>query len=211
MNGSEKTRLQHCLSALFPNAGDVDRLQKARDYGCNVGKAATVKELVEILGQWGVDRVQAACTIDHYDRVVRLGQTDIALDAPVGRGGLPPASLVDAEGPFYAMEVQPSYVPPNSPKMIFTDWCTRITFTYGGISIDTRGHALTVDKSIIPGLLVAGVDAGGFSNLGYAGGLALAFVTGLWAAREITRELGLPEPRLPAADARDAAPINGRL
>lgn len=47
--------------------------------------------------------------------------------------------------------------------------------TYGGISIDTQGRALTRDKSNILGLLVGGVDAGGFSNLGYAGGLALAF------------------------------------
>ncbi|KAJ5122927.1 hypothetical protein N7448_009024 [Penicillium atrosanguineum] len=67
------------------------------------------------------------------------------------------------------------------------------------------------DNTVIPGLLMAGVDAGGFIKLGYAGGLGLALVTGLWAAREVTRELGLPEPRLPAADARDAAPIHGRL
>lgn len=87
----------------------------------------------------------------------------------------------------------------------------RITFTYGGISIDKQGHALTPDKTVIPGLLVAGVDAGGFSNLGYAGGLALAFVTGLWAARAVSRQLGVPEPRLPAADAKDAAPMKGRL
>lgn len=32
----------------------------------------------------------------------------------------------------------------------------RITFTYGGIAIDAKGHALTPDKSRIPGLLVAG-------------------------------------------------------
>lgn len=88
-----------------------------------------------------------------------------------------------------------------------------ITFTYGGIAIDTKGHALTPDKSRIPGLLIAGVDAGGFSNLGYAGGLALAFVTGLWAAREVASDLGLPEPRLPPADIRDGEdkPIQGRL
>lgn len=91
------------------------------------------------------------------------------------------------------------------------DMQSSITFTFGGVLIDARGRALTADKTAIPGLLVAGVDAGGFSNLGYAGGLALAFVTGLWAAREVTRELGLPEPLLSAADARDAAPIPGRL
>jgi predicted oxidoreductase len=81
----------------------------------------------------------------------------------------------------------------------------------GGVLIDARGHALTADKAAIPGLLVAGVDAGGFGNLGYAGGLALAFVTGLLAAREATRELGLPGPLLPAADTRHAAPIPDRL
>lgn len=63
-----------------------------------------------------------------------------------------------------------------------------------------------MDKAPIPGLLVAGVDGGGFSNLGYAGGLALAFVTGLWAARTVAQELGLTMRRLPAADPRDKEP-----
>ncbi|GMF76453.1 unnamed protein product [Aspergillus oryzae] len=82
----------------------------------------------------------------------------------------------------------------------------RITFTYGGVLINAEGRALTPDKTPIPGLLIAGVDGGGFSNLGYAGGLALAFVTGLWAARTIATELKLPVPQLPAADLRDAGP-----
>lgn len=107
---SEESRRQHCIGALFPNAGDVDRLQKASDYGCNVGKASTLGELIEILRTWGVDHVQAADTIENYDQVVRHGQNKIALDAPVGRAGASPSPLVDGEGPFYAMEVQPSYV-----------------------------------------------------------------------------------------------------
>jgi hypothetical protein len=96
------------VSALFPNAGDVDRLQKARDHGCNVGSAPTLDGLVEILQSWGVDGVQARQTIDHYDRVVRLGDKNVVLDAPVGRGSPPPSPLLDGEGPFYSMEVQPS-------------------------------------------------------------------------------------------------------
>ncbi|KAL3460070.1 FAD binding domain-containing protein [Aspergillus heterothallicus] len=194
---SEKTRLQHCVSALFPNAGDIDRLQKAREYGCNVGTALTLGDLVEVLARWGVDKAGATRTIKDYDRIVRQGETGPTLDAPVGRGGgASPAPLVEGEGPFHAMEVQPS-----------------ITFTYGGIKIDPQGHALTADNARIPGLLVAGVDAGGFSNLGYAGGLALAFVTGFWAAKEIARDLELPLPCLPLADPRDAqvAPTNCRL
>ncbi|KAJ5213775.1 hypothetical protein N7449_000944 [Penicillium cf. viridicatum] len=193
---NEKTRLEHCVTALFPNAGDIDRLQKAREHGCNVRSASTLDGLMDILHGWGVNYVQARRTIEEYDRVVRLGDKGISLDAPIGRACLTPTPLVDGEGPFYAMEVQPS-----------------ITFTYGGVAIDAKGHALTPDKSRIPGLLVAGVDAGGFSNLGYAGGLALAFVTGLWAAREVASDLGLPEPRLPPADIRDGEdkPIQGRL
>ena len=62
---------------------------------------------------------------------------------------------------------------------------------------------MSPDRLPIPGLLVAGVDAGGFSNLGYAGGLALAFVTGFWAARSIARDLSLVEPHLPSIATED--------
>ena len=55
-----------------------------------------------------MNRTQATQTIDQYDRAIRLGQQDITLDAPIGRGGPAPTSLVEGEGPFYAMEVQPS-------------------------------------------------------------------------------------------------------
>ncbi|KAE8332952.1 hypothetical protein BDV39DRAFT_188996 [Aspergillus sergii] len=186
---NDRTRRQHCISAPFPNAGEIDRLEKAREHGCNVASAPSLDGLAEILNQWGVDGPQALRTIEQYDRIIRLGDKTSTLDAPVGKAGKPPVPLVEGEGPFFVMEVQPS-----------------ITFTYGGVLIDTKGHALTPDKTPIPGLLIAGVDGGGFSNLGYAGGLALAFVTGLWAARTIATELKLPVPQLPAADLRDAGP-----
>ncbi|KIX04600.1 uncharacterized protein Z518_05470 [Rhinocladiella mackenziei CBS 650.93] len=182
----EKTRRKHCLSALFPNAGDVDRLQKADSHGCNVASAPTLEGLVKILQDWGVDGPQARRTIDQYHRAVALSDSEVRLDAPTGHGGSPPGPLVEGHGPFFAMEVQPS-----------------ITFSYGGIAIDEKGRALTPDKTPIPGLLVAGVDAGGFSNMGYAGGLALAFVTGLWAARTVAKELNLREPKLPSTAAQD--------
>ncbi|KAE8359949.1 hypothetical protein BDV27DRAFT_168212 [Aspergillus caelatus] len=186
---NDRTRRQHCISAPFPNAGEIDRLEKARGYGCNVASAPSLDGLAEILNQWGVDGPQALRTIEQYDRFIRLGDKTSTLDAPVGNAGKPPVPLVEGEGPFFVMEVQPS-----------------ITFTYGGVLIDTKGRALTPDKTPIPGLLIAGVDGGGFSNLGYAGGLALAFVTGLWAARTIATELKLPMPQLPAANLRDAGP-----
>lgn len=49
-------------------------------------------------------------TIEQYDRIMRLRDKTSLLDSPVGKGGSPPAPLVEGKGPFFAMEVQPSYV-----------------------------------------------------------------------------------------------------
>ena len=96
------------MAALFPNAGDVDRLQRARSYGCRVESAEALDKLFDILGEWGVDPVQARKTLQNYDQSVRLGRQDVILDASTGKGGSRPSPLVDGDGPFYAMEVQPS-------------------------------------------------------------------------------------------------------
>jgi hypothetical protein len=55
-----------------------------------------------------------------------------------------------------------------------------VTHTYGGVRVDTRARAAD-------GVWVAGVDAGGFSNGGYASGLAQALVLGLAAAEDAVR------------------------
>jgi len=52
-----------------------------------------------------------------------------------------------------------------------------VTHTYGGVRVDTRARA-------VDGVWVAGVDAGGVSNGGYASGLAQALVMGLAAAED---------------------------
>jgi hypothetical protein len=107
-NNSEKTRAQHCVSALFPNAGDIDRLAKARSHGCNVASSSNLDGLLEILNEFGVNGMEARRTIDQYRQALSLGNTSVELDAPIGRAGSPPAALVEGEGPFYVMEVQPS-------------------------------------------------------------------------------------------------------
>ena len=48
--------------------------------------------------------------MERYDQIVGQGQRNLTLDASVGRTGAPPVPLVEGEGPFYAMEVQPSYI-----------------------------------------------------------------------------------------------------
>jgi succinate dehydrogenase/fumarate reductase flavoprotein subunit len=52
-----------------------------------------------------------------------------------------------------------------------------VTHTYGGVKVDTRARAAD-------GIWAAGVDAGGFSNGGYASGLAQALVLALVAAED---------------------------
>jgi succinate dehydrogenase/fumarate reductase flavoprotein subunit len=76
----------------------------------------------------------------------------------------PDAALVHA--PLYVIEVIPA-----------------ITFTFGGLLIDTDARVLDESGAPIPGLLAAGADAGGLYKRGYAGGLAPALVFGLRAAR----------------------------
>ena len=55
-----------------------------------------------------------------------------------------------------------------------------VTHTYGGVKVDNRARAAD-------GVWVAGVDAGGISNGGYASGLAQALVLGLAAAEDVVR------------------------
>ena len=55
-----------------------------------------------------------------------------------------------------------------------------VTHTYGGVRVDTRARAAD-------GVWVAGVDAGGLSNGGYASGLAQALVLGLAAAEDASQ------------------------
>jgi succinate dehydrogenase/fumarate reductase flavoprotein subunit len=70
------------------------------------------------------------------------------------------------KGPYHAIEVRPA-----------------ITFTQGGLCVSPRAQALDAGGAPVPGLLVAGADAGGVYNGGYAGGLAMASVFGRAAAK----------------------------
>ena len=72
--------------------------------------------------------------------------------------------------PFYVLEAAPA-----------------ITFTFGGLLIDTDARVRARSGGLVPGLLAAGADAGGLYHNAYAGGLAAALVFGLTAARTATR------------------------
>ncbi|KPM41911.1 hypothetical protein AK830_g4651 [Neonectria ditissima] len=160
------------LGEVFPNAGKIDRLEKAKEFGGRVTSADTVEELLERIAQWGVPEVALKKTVSEYNQAVKNTATQ-AIDAPVGRNHAPHPVLEGAAGgPFWALEVQPS-----------------ITFTYGGLKIDTSARVEDSDGRPVPGLYACGMDAGGFSNWRYGGGLAQAFVTGQWAGQAAVKEL----------------------
>jgi hypothetical protein len=60
-----------------------------------------------------------------------------------------------------------------------------ITHTVGGLAIDTGARVLDDAAAPLPGLLAAGVDAGGIAGGGYFSGLATALVLGLVAAETV--------------------------
>lgn len=80
----------------------------ARSHGCNVASAPTTEGLIKLLKDFGVDGTQARRTLEQYHQAVALGESDVPLDAPSGRGSLSPSSLIGGEAPFFVMEVQPS-------------------------------------------------------------------------------------------------------
>ncbi|RSL93653.1 hypothetical protein CEP52_013113 [Fusarium oligoseptatum] len=162
---NNQVRKRWALGEVFPNAGKIDRLEKAKAFGGRVASAETVEELLKHVSKWGVPLQALQHTIRQYNHTVKGGSDEI-LDAPIGRNHEPHPPFERGErGPYWALEVQPS-----------------ITFTYGGLKIDSSSRVMDNDGRVIPGLFACGMDAGGFSNWRYGGGLAQAFVTGQWAA-----------------------------
>lgn len=71
--------------------------------------------------------------------------------------------------------------------------CAGITYTMGGIEIDTHARALGQDGDPIPGLYAAGSCTGGAEGgprAGYIGGLSKAIITGMRAAEHLAETRG---------------------
>lgn len=92
--------------------------------------AGTIEELA---GKMGIDKAGLVETVERYGEMARNGE-----DADFGRK----AAYMRTDftrGPYYCVEVTP---------------CMHTCF--GGISIDSKAHALRADGSIVPGLYAAG-------------------------------------------------------
>jgi len=121
--------------------------------------ADTLEDLVKKLD--GVDAVRALETIKAYNAAVK---TEVPFDPSVkdGRGteglAVPKSNWANTldEPPFEAYGVT-----------------CGITFTFGGLRIDTGGRVLDSDLGAIPGLYAAGELVGGLFYFNYPGGTGL--------------------------------------
>jgi succinate dehydrogenase/fumarate reductase flavoprotein subunit len=134
--------------------------------GAHVASGSDLDLLAATVDQWGFAGSAVADTVRRFNADLAQGLHC----QPPRRWNRKPVDLP----PFWAIEIQPS-----------------VTFTEGGIGVDTDARVLRADGSAYPGLFAAGADLGGIYNGGYAGGLALALVFGLQAARRVLADKAL--------------------
>jgi succinate dehydrogenase/fumarate reductase flavoprotein subunit len=155
----EHVQKEHVLKSFVLGAEAEDRLKVSLQYGALGMKADNISDIGEAASQWGFNGDAVVRSIHEYN--------DKVLTCPEK---LEPARAYDLrpldQPPYYALVVEPA-----------------ITFTHGGLKIDNQARALNTAGEPIPGLLVAGADAGNVYNCGYGGGLAMALGFALQAVQ----------------------------
>ncbi len=161
----ERVRREHILQPYQPGQPAVDKLAEAEKRGGHYAAAANVESLAAIAQRWGYDGPVVVEAVRSFNQT-----------AAAGPARLSPARRFDAtpldEPPYHVVEVWPA-----------------ITFTLGGLLMDSDARVLDQSGRPIPGLFAAGADSGGTYSYGYAGGLALALVFGLRAAEAAAAQL----------------------
>ena len=122
-----------------------------------VVEADTLEALVD---QIPVNKEAFLATVREYNEAVQDGEFNPSVKDGKGTKGIEPpktnwANTID-EGPFYAYPVT-----------------CGITFSFGGVHVDTEGHVLDRNEQPIPGLFAAGEMVGGIFYHNYPGGSGL--------------------------------------
>jgi succinate dehydrogenase/fumarate reductase flavoprotein subunit len=141
------------VEGVLPN----DFFANVYNRGARAAIAQDVDELAYLPEEWGYDGTAIREALLAFNRACADG----TVDPPRTHDAAP----IDRP-PFYVVEAVPA-----------------ITFTLGGLLIDTSARVLGEDGRPLDGLLAAGADAGGGYVRAYAGGLAWALVFGLRAAQ----------------------------
>ncbi|MFZ0127268.1 MAG: FAD-dependent tricarballylate dehydrogenase TcuA, partial [Xanthobacteraceae bacterium] len=144
-------------------------------------RAETLEELVKKLDDVNAER--ALQTIKTYNKAVR---TDIAFNPNVKDGRRTDGLAVNKSN--WANTID------QAPFEAYAVTCG-VTFTFGGLKIDTEGRVVDTDGHVIPGLHAAGELVGGLFYFNYPGG------TGLMAGAVFGRVAGATAGRRAASNA----------
>jgi tricarballylate dehydrogenase len=109
----------------------------------------------------GVDAEQFLRTVADYNAAV---QTDITFNPTVKDGRRTKGLAIDKTNWANTLD--------EPPFMAFGVTCG-ITFTFGGVRIDTDANVINTDGMAIPGLYAAGEMVGGLFYFNYPGGTGL--------------------------------------
>ena len=154
--------------------GQVQHLlhDEYRSKGATKVQADTIEELVARMED--VDAPQFLQTVREYNAAIRR---DVAFNPNVKDGRATRGLAIDKSNWALALE-QP-------PFCAYAVTCG-ITFTFGGLKIDTQTHVLDIADRAIPGLYAAGELVGGLFYFNYPGssGLMAGSVFGRIAGRE---------------------------
>lgn len=154
-----RVHAEYATQGVVSIAVPMDKMTVALENGGKGIIAGSMDEIGRFAASQGFDGDRTAATITEFNAKTRSGWETLS---PSRADVCVPLD----QAPFYALIVHPA-----------------ITFTFGGLTIDTAGRVLRKDGSVIPGLLAAGSDAGAAFGAGYAGGLALAMTFGITAAK----------------------------
>jgi succinate dehydrogenase/fumarate reductase flavoprotein subunit len=139
----------------------TDTFYESQALGALAATAPTIEALADAVQVWGVHGLTVLETIRNYNEAVAAGRA-AQLRVP-RRAKANPVTMP----PFYALMVTPG-----------------ITFTLGGLHINSDAQVLSRSGKPIVGLYATGADAGGIHNEQYAGGLCLGLVFGRRAAQK---------------------------
>lgn len=151
---------------------------------------AVSDDLREIAREMNLKPEALVATVDEFNAAVQDGRLDYTiLDGKGTKGITPPKSnwaLPIDTPPYYAFPVGPA-----------------ITFTFGGLRVNTRGEVLDQNDGTIPGLFAAGEMVGGIYYHNYPGGSGLT--SGMVMGREAGKYAALRARDVATADSKAPA------
>jgi succinate dehydrogenase/fumarate reductase flavoprotein subunit len=144
------------LRPYVEGAETTDKFQLAYRRGARCAIAEDLEEFGALPEEWGYPGEEVLASLRAFNAQCEAGRPE-----PGRRHDARPLT----EPPYYVIEVVPA-----------------ITFSFGGLRIDSQARVLGEDGEPVPGLLAAGADAGGVFVRAYAGGIATALIFGRQAA-----------------------------